>query len=259
MKLDINSLCCGYGKKEVIRDISFSIGSGESICLLGPNGVGKTTFFKTLLGLLPPLKGNITVDGADIKTLSRKEYARKIAYVPQIQSLPFPYSVEDVVLMGRNAHLSPFKMPNAKDKEKACQSLEELGITYLAKKVFTRLSGGEKQMVLIARALTQETELLFMDEPTSSLDYGNQIRILDQINKLRERGISVVMTTHAPDHVFQCGSKVIVFKEGEFSRIGEPERIVTEELLESVYRIRVKLHQAQGWGETPVRVCVPCL
>ncbi len=260
MKIEIRNLTCGYGKKEVIRNISFAVGTGEILCLLGPNGVGKTTFFKTLLGLLPPLGGEISLNGQAISRLSRKEYARKVAYVPQSQSVPFPYTVEEVVIMGRNAHLSSFSSPGRRDKEIAAEALEELGITRLAKRTFTQLSGGERQMVLIARALTQQTEILFMDEPTSSLDFGNQVRILNRINRLRDKGISVVLTTHAPDHVFLCGSKVIVFNEGQFSRMGEPDLVVTEELLQSVYHVDVKIHQTGiPGGKAPVKVCVPCL
>ncbi|WP_027400582.1 ABC transporter ATP-binding protein [Anaerovorax odorimutans] len=259
MRLIIEKLMCGYGKKKIIENISFSITNGECICLLGPNGVGKTTFFKTVLGFIKPLNGSITLDNKDITKLSRKNFAKVIAYVPQAHSIPFAFSTIDVVVSGRNAHLGITSKPTPKDYKIALECMEELGIGYLKDKLYTQISGGEQQMVLIARALVQEPKILVLDEPTSNLDFGNQIRILNQINMLKKKNIAIIMTTHAPDHAFLCGTKVVIFQKGRFVNIGEPEKIITESLLKEVYGVDVKVHNLLTNINESKKICVPCL
>ncbi len=259
MKLIVKNLDCGYGQKKIIKDISLTVKEGETVCLLGPNGVGKTTFFKTILGFLKPLAGTVELDGIDIHKLSRKEFAQLIAYVPQAHSVPFPFKTKDVVLMGRNAHTGIMSVPSQKDRRYALESMETLGIGHLKEKVYTELSGGEQQMVLIARALTQQTRLLIMDEPTSNLDFGNQVKILNQINRLQNKGIAVVLTTHSPDQVFLCGTKVIIFHNGRLTETGYPRHIVTENILEKVYGVSVKVRDIPVSDSGCVTVCIPCL
>lgn len=173
MLLELTNVACGYGAVPLFQNISFTVARGETLCLLGPNGVGKTTLFKTILGLLPPAAGIIRMEGKDIARWGAEERARHIAYVPQTHTPPFPFTVRDVVLMGRAARIGRLGVPGKRDCTAAAEAMGLLGITHLAEKVYTKTSGGERQLVLLARALAQEPELLCMDEPTASLDFGN--------------------------------------------------------------------------------------
>ena len=255
MTLKVKELCCGYGNKLIMENVSFELKLGEILCLLGPNGVGKTTFFKCLLGFIPAKEGEIILAGKNIKNISRRELAKKIAYVPQAHSSSFAFKVFDVVLMGRTAYSSYFSSHNKKDEIIAYQSLEELGITHLANKPYTEISGGERQMVLIARALAQKAKFLIMDEPTSNLDFGNQVKVLNQIKKLSKKNIGIIMTTHSPDHVFLCATKAIVFDKGKLTKVGTPEEVVTETMLKNMYQVNVKVEEIKM--DSKVKVCVP--
>ncbi|WP_088226807.1 ABC transporter ATP-binding protein [Desulfosporosinus sp. FKB] len=257
MKLEVCSAVCGYGRRDVIKGISFSVSSKEIFCLLGPNGVGKTTLFKTVLGFLKLRGGSINVDGEDISQWSRKKYAQVIGYVPQTHTPPFPFAVSDVVIMGRTAHLGSFSTPALEDRIIVRDVMEELGIMHLKDRIYTEISGGERQMVLIARALAQQPQFLVMDEPTSNLDFGNQMLVLRQIRKLSARGIGVIMTSHFPDHAFLCSSKVALLRKEGFE-IGRPDEIVTEENLQEVYGVRVKITSTPVAGGL-VKACVPLI
>jgi iron complex transport system ATP-binding protein len=258
MKLEVDSAICGYAGKIVLNGISFSVSSNEVLCLLGPNGVGKTTLFKTILGFLKLYGGSITADGADVRRWTRKKYAQVLGYVPQNHTPPFAFSVIDVVTMGRTAHLGSFSTPSASDKAVAERELEALGIGHLRDRVYTEISGGERQMVLIARALAQEPQILVMDEPTSNLDFGNQLLVLGQIKKLAEKGIGIVMTSHVPDHAFLCSSRVALLKKDGFE-IGAPDDIVTEENLKAVYGVNVKITSTPIGGGRFAKACVPMI
>lgn len=258
MKLDVCSAVCGYRDKVILRDISFSVSSSEILCLLGPNGVGKTTLFKTILGFLKLQGGSIRADGEDLALWSRKKYARNIGYVPQMHTPPFPFTVFDVVAMGRTAHLGAFASPSRADLEVAEESLDALGILWLRDRIYTEISGGERQMVLIARALTQQPRLLVMDEPTSNLDFGNQLRVLKQIRKLAEGGMGIVMTSHFPDHAFLCASRVALLSRDGFA-IGVPDEIITENSLREVYGVNVKIVETPVGGGQVEKACVPIL
>lgn len=258
MKLEISSAVCGYGSKVVADDISFTVSTGEILCILGPNGVGKTTLFKSILGFLELLGGTVTADGQNVRGWSRRRFARLVGYVPQAQDSPFPFTAFDVALMGRTAYIAPFAMPSAADREITALTLELLGITYLKDRPFTQLSGGERQMVLIARALTQRPKLLVMDEPTSNLDFGNQMRVLRQIRLLSRSGLGVIMTSHFPDHAFLCSSRVALMQKGVF-RVGLPDDIVTEENMREIYGINVKIAEVPLKEGTGVKTCVPLL
>jgi iron complex transport system ATP-binding protein len=258
MKLSVNGAVCGYKSKTILDGISFEVSSGEILCLLGPNGVGKTTLFKTILGFLKLKGGSITVDGDDIRRWPRKKFARVIGYVPQAHTPSFPFTVENVVTMGRTAHLGTFATPSKEDKEIAQEAMETLEIDFLKDCIYTEISGGERQMVLIARALTQQPSILVMDEPTSSLDYGNQMRVLRQIKRLAENGLGVVMTSHFPDHAFLCATKVALLRRDGFD-IGSPDEIVTEENMRLVYGINVKIASAAMKDGSNVKACIPML
>lgn len=258
MIFSVNAMSCGYHGTAVLTDISFSVENGEILCILGPNGVGKTTLFKSMLGLLPPLSGTVTVDAEDISCWSNRRRARTIAYIPQSHTPPFPYTVRQVVTMGRVAQLGMFASPTKADYEIADRMLDRLGIAFLADRTYTEISGGERQMALIARALTQKPQILLMDEPTANLDFGNQARVLGVIRSLANQGLTVVMTTHSPDHAFLCSSKVILLERGNRYSFGNASELVTEESLGRAYGIDVCVLEGTH-GTRSVKGCVPLI
>jgi len=257
--LSIRELSCGYGLKTVVDRISLTLAPGEILCLLGPNGVGKTTLFKTILHLQPSLGGQILVDGEDIKSWPSQRRAQTIAYVPQAHTPPFPFTVTDVVTMGCTARLGMFSAPSAKDRQSAADTLEMLGIGHLSARIYTEISGGERQMVLIARALVQRPRILVLDEPTSNLDFGNQIKVLKKINQLAAQGMAIIMTTHFPNHVFLCSTSVALMGRDGRILAGSLDEVVTESRLESAYGVKVKLVDILLDDGQTVRTCVPLM
>jgi iron complex transport system ATP-binding protein len=253
MELAARDLDIGYRGHVVGRNISLALAPGEVLCLLGPNGAGKTTLFRTLLGLLRPLAGHVLVDGLAVDRLKPIEIAKRMAYVPQASVTEFAYRVLDVVLMGRTARLSTFATPGAADERIAREKLAELGIGDLAEADFTRISGGQRQLSLIARALAQETPILVMDEPTASLDFGNQMLVLSHVRALAAQGYGVVLSTHDPDHALLIASRVAIIAEGGLRAVGPPAEVVTAETLSAIYRTDVRIEETASGR----RVCVP--
>lgn len=235
--LDVRDLAVGYARRRVGAGISLTIRAGEVLCLLGPNGSGKTTLFRTLLGLLPPLGGEVRVIGEPIATWSRAAFARAVGYVPQAHAGMFPFTVEDIVLMGRSARLERFATPSRRDREIAADCLATLGVAHLRMRTYTEISGGERQLALIARALAQEPVLLVMDEPTASLDFGNQIRVLEHIGRLRERGVAVLMSTHQPEHALRVADRIALLAPGRLAGIGVPAEVATPAALGALYGV----------------------
>lgn len=251
--LEAKALDIGYPGHAVGRDINLGVRSGEVLCLLGPNGGGKTTLFKTMLGLLPPQGGEVRLGGSLLGDMPRIEVARRIAYVPQAHTAHFPYRVIDMVLMGRTAHMGPFAAPGPRDRAHALEALERLGIAGLADAEYTRISGGQRQLALIARALAQHAPTLVMDEPTASLDFGNQALVLSQIKALSKTGLSIVLSTHEPDHAFACASNVAVLANGGIAATGAPAKVVTARRLKQIYGVTVSIEKLKD-GQT---VCAP--
>jgi iron complex transport system ATP-binding protein len=253
LRLEARDLSIGYPGHLVGSDISLSLGPGEVLCLLGPNGAGKTTLFRTLLGLQPPLGGTVLIDGAPLAALRPAEIARHLAYVPQAHVTEFSYSVLDVVLMGRTARLKPFSSPGAADERLAREKLAGLGIADLAAQDYTRISGGQRQLALIARALAQEAPILVLDEPTASLDFGNQALVLARIRDLATQEFGIVLSTHDPDHALMVATRVAIIADGGLRAIGPPDEVITAKMLSAIYRTDVVVE------ETPSgrRVCVP--
>ena len=253
--IEAMDLAIGYPGHEVGSDITLAAGPGAVLCLLGPNGSGKTTLFKTLLGLLPARGGRVHLSGQPLEHLSRAQIARRVAYVPQAHAAPFAYSALEVVLMGRTARLGLFAQPGEADLKAARTALARLHIEALAEADYSRLSGGQRQLVLIARALAQETSVLIMDEPTASLDFGNQTLVLREVAGLAADGLTVILSTHDPDHAFAVGTDTALLHEGRVRATGAPAAALTPDALSSVYGVDVRV-EGLADGRT---VCVPSL
>lgn len=252
--LEARALGYGYPGRAVGRGLELALGAGDVLCVLGPNGGGKTTLFRTLLGLLPAQAGTILLDGGPIAHMPRPEIARRMGYVPQGHVAQFAFTVREAVLMGRTAHVGLFAAPGAADREAAERAIAALGIEALAGRAVNELSGGERQLAMIARALAQGARLLVLDEPTASLDFGNQVRVLREIRRLAALGYAVVFATHDPGQAFLAAGRVLLLAHGGAYRQGAPQEVITPENLRAVYGVDVRVAQLDG-----ARVCVPML
>ena len=241
--LRVNELCFGYGSQEILKNISFSASSGEYVYILGPNGVGKSTLFRCIMGHLKPRQGEVKIQGKAASGYKPSELAKKIAYIPQSCHPTFNYSVLQLVMMGRTAYLSPFASPKASDYEMTYKVLEKLGLKEKAACGIREISGGERQLAMIARALVQEAQILLMDEPTSSLDYGNQMRIQMQMKALAKEGLLVIQSSHNPEHAMFFADEVIALNEGSILAKGKAKEILTEELLMKLYGLEVEVRE----------------
>ncbi|WP_026895660.1 ABC transporter ATP-binding protein [Clostridiisalibacter paucivorans] len=257
MKIELKNVTCGYGLRSIVKDVSMEINSGETLCILGPNGVGKTTLFKTILGFLKLQKGEILLNDKNIYDYKSSELAKLIGYVPQAHNPPFPFKVLDIVLMGRICHIGTFSSPSKRDVDIALEAMEMLNILYLKDKIYTEISGGEKQLVLIARALAQQAQMLIMDEPTSNLDFGHQMRVLNHINKLVQKGMGVIMTSHFPNHVFLCATRVSIIKNGRLFKVGTPKEVITKENLKEIYGIDTEVINVDRINNKDMSYCIP--
>jgi iron complex transport system ATP-binding protein len=235
--LEVKDLAFGFPGRTVGREVSFSLGAGEVMCVLGPNGGGKTTLFRTLLGLLERHAGSIRIEDQSLEKLSRGEIARRTGYVPQGHAAYFAFTVREFVLMGRTAHLGAFASPAANDYLVVSRVLESLGIAALAERPVTEISGGERQLALVARALAQQPRLLVLDEPTAGLDFGNQIRVLEKISNLSEKGISILFSSHHPDHAFMCAGRALLLGEGRALEVGRPRDVIRADTLQRLYGV----------------------
>lgn len=212
-----------------------TIAASEVLALLGPNGGGKTTLLKTLLGLLRPLAGKITVAGRALSDVSVRERARLVAYVPQVHQGTFAFTVEDVVLMGRSAHGNLFSQPSLHDREITGRMLVRLGIEHLAQRPYTLISGGERQLALIARALAQEPRLVILDEPTANLDFGNQGKVMREIRALAASGLAVIFSTHDPNHALRHADRAMLIRDGICHISGQARSVLTLANLRALY------------------------
>jgi len=235
--ISVESLSFAYESQPVLHDVSFSAEKGDFLAVLGPNGVGKSTLFRCMIGIQKGYKGTIRVSGRDIRGLSRREMAGCMSYIPQNFGTAFAYSVLDIVLMGTTHEVGTFSNPKAAQVQQAKDALKQVGISDLEERMFNRLSGGEQQLVMIARALSQQADLLMMDEPTSSLDYGNREKILALLRNLTQEGYSVILSTHDPQHALSYSSKVLALHEGRVAAFGRTEEVLTSGLLQKLYGI----------------------
>lgn len=254
MSVVVSNLGFSYGKHKVLSDVSFNAAAGELLAVLGPNGVGKSTLFQCILGLLPRYDGKITVNGKAANEIDIHEMAKRVAYIPQSHTPVFNYAVFDIVLMGTSAQITAVNTPGRKQLELAESAIDRLGISHLRDRGYLQISGGERQLVLIARALAQNAKILVMDEPTSSLDYGNQIRILSQIKKLTEEGYTVIQSTHNPDQAFLFADKVLALLDGRVIEHGTPNEVISGDLIKALYNVDVEV---QSLYMDKARICLP--
>jgi iron complex transport system ATP-binding protein len=235
MVLSGHDLTIGYGERVVGRNLDVQFGTGEVLALLGPNGGGKTTLLKTLLGLLAPQAGEVRLGDKALTSYASQERARLIAYVPQTHAATFAFTVEAVVLMGRTAHGNLFSRPTAADRAVAARVLERFGIAHLAERPYTEISGGERQLALLARALAQEPQFIVLDEPTASLDFGNQGKVIREIRALAASGLGVLFTTHDPNHAMRAADRAYLLKQGSRLAEGVTGSVLNRAQLEALY------------------------
>ncbi|HHV15477.1 MAG TPA: ABC transporter ATP-binding protein [Gelria sp.] len=237
----------GYNDIPLFQDINFSIEPGELFCLLGPNGCGKTTLLNCILGHLKLLEGEILLNGSNISRIRPEQIARQIAYVPQTHEKTFPYTVLDVVLMGRAAYIGMFGRPEKEDLAIAEGALATVGITHLRDRRYTQLSGGEVQLVMVARALTQRTPVIVMDEPTAHLDFRHELVIMEKVVELvQKQGLAILMATHFPNHCFYfensgIKTRVAMMSNMNFLAAGSPSTVLSEKNLEQLYNVNTRV------------------
>ncbi len=260
MELEVKDAHCGYKMGEAVqRYVNFSVCSGEICCVLGPNGCGKSTVFKSILGILPLQSGKVTIDGDDISTWSASRLADTMAYVSQSHRPPFPYQVKDVVLLGRINKVGHMGVPSANDYRIVESAMMDMGVYHLREQVYTEISGGELQLVMIARALAQQPKILVFDEPTAALDYGNVVRVIEKVRSLAEKGYAVVMTTHSPDHAFMCNSSVVLLQKENPMQFGRAVDVITEKNMKQAYGVNVKIVEFVNTKGAIMRMCAPVL
>lgn len=262
MRFEVCGGVFGYSRgKELLHDINFQLDKGEIMSILGSNGVGKTTLLKCTLGFLHWKKGYTAIDGKNIREWKHRDIWQKIGYVPQAKLSAFSYTVDEMILLGRNAHLGLLEQPGEEDARIAAECLELIGMSRLKGKLCSRISGGELQMVLIARALATKPELLILDEPESNLDFKNQITVINTIRDLcREKGISSIVNTHYPEHALAISDKALILNRNGESLFGKADEVINEKQLRRAFDVDVKIRQFQVYNEKytcvmPVGLC----
>lgn len=259
MRLELRDVAIGYDRNAPIQKlVNFNVEGGEVCCVLGPNGCGKTTLVKTILGMIPLLSGSITVDGDDVTKWSARRLSDMMAYVAQKHDQPFPFQVKDVVMLGRINKVGGMAGQPTRDDYNAVENaMNDMGIYHLRDMPYNDISGGELQMVMFARALAQEPEMLILDEPTAALDYGNAVRVIQKVRKMAKLGYAVVMITHNPDHAFMTGANVALFTKAQPMRFGTANQIITRENIKDAYGIGVKLVEFTHDNQFVMRMCAP--
>lgn len=251
MIVSIKGVTCGYNGKKVISNLNFDFHSGEAVCILGSNGIGKTTFFKTLIGQLDFLEGDILVDDRPLNQIGAKERARIFSYVPQAKNCSYQFTVQDIIMMGRAAYIKQFASPSAEDYRIVDEVMELLQISAYRQRGYHQLSGGQQQIVLLARAIAQGAKYILLDEPASNLDYLNQKKLLRTIQTLTESGVGILMISHTPDHAFVCCKNALLIDREGRCMFGRAEEIITAENLSKIYGTSIgTLKFTEDSGET---------
>lgn len=257
MSLAARGLRYGFPGRVVGEGVDLELAAGEVVCLLGPNGSGKTTLMRTILGLLPPLAGEVALDGRPLASWSARERARRIAYVPQAAETYFDFTLAEMVQMGRSAHGGVFARPGPRDRERSAAALERVGLARLASRPIHRVSGGERQLALVARALATEATHLLMDEPAANLDFGNQAIVLEEVARLKAAGSAVLFSTHHPDHALRIADRAVMVRGGRVMAAGAVEAVVSSENLSALYGRPVEVARLTSADGRAHRVCVP--
>lgn len=252
--MSVQGLSFAYGEHEVLHNISFSVDYGEFLSVLGPNGVGKSTLFRCMLGLLAPSAGGAYVDGRAVADMSARQLAYAIAYIPQSHSPVFNFSVFDMVLMGTTAQTGSFASPGKRQRSLANKALRRLGIEHLSDRGYANLSGGERQLVLIARAIAQQAKVLVMDEPSASLDFGNRLRVMRTVRDLTRDGYAVIQSTHDPEQAYMYSDRILALHGGRVAAFGTPKETLNADLVSALYGVDVEVCSMR---EDAIRVCVP--
>lgn len=241
MILDVQNLSFSYDRKRTIfRDVSFSLDKGEVLSILGTNGAGKSTLLNCIANLLKPKSGTILLNGTPMQTMSMRDIAKVIGYVPQVHLPTYAFTVRDFTVMGRSPYIGAFGSPSKEDYAIADDALRRLDIYHLRDKLYTEISGGERQQVTIARALTQQPQIILLDEPTAHLDYGNQFRVVQMIRQLADEGYALIMTTHNPDHAIILNGKVAILDRQGVLDVGLASDSLNGETLSTLYGLSIK-------------------
>jgi len=250
LTLHAENLSFAYpGRDAVWTNVGLTARPGRVLSILGPNGTGKSTLLLCLAGLIPTRTGRVLAGDRDLASLSRRTTARAIAMVPQTHSPVFAYRALDIVVMGRTPHLGAFASPSDADFHAARSAMETMGIQHLENVSYSETSGGERQLILFARSLAQGADILLLDEPTSHLDFGNQARTLSLIRSLADRGLTVIMTTHFPDHAFEISDQTALLARGRLQAVGATGEVLSPEALSSLYGLGVDIHRLNN-GKT---------
>ncbi len=259
MRLELKDVSCGYDPKHpILENVTFDLNSGDVCCLLGPNGVGKSTLFKTILHLLPVMKGTIAINGESMENWSARRVSEHMAYVEQAHIPTFPYEVKDIAMLGRMGQISALGQPSKRDQEIVEKSLDTVGIRHLRRKIYTDISGGERQLLMIARALAQEPKILVLDEPTANLDYGNMVKVMECIRHLaRRENLCVIFTTHIPDQAFMTNAKTVFLFRDDPLVVGPAEKVITEKNLYKAYHANIQILEIMDKANNPIRICTP--
>lgn len=243
-------------KKPVLNDISFSVSDGDLMAILGPNGAGKTTLLRCLMGFLRWKSGKSILNGQDVREIPEREFWRQIAYVPQARSVTSSFTVEETVLLGRGSRIGIFSQPSDEDIKIAHDVMKQLDIERIKDRVCSELSGGELQMVLIARALASQPKALILDEPESNLDFRNQLMILDVLSELSAKGIICIFNTHYPEHALQRANVALLIEKDGGYIFGKTDKVVTEETIQKVFGVRAAIGEIETEAST-VKSVVP--
>ena len=242
--IEARSLSFRLGGRELLRDVSLALAPGDCAALLGANGAGKTTLLRTLLGFVRPDRGEVLLDGRPLAAHGRRAIARRIAYVPQAHVPSFPYTVREIVAMARAPASGWGRSRTAVDDAAVADALERLGLGPFAERSYAGLSGGERQAVLIARALAQGARILLMDEPTASLDLGQRARLMRLLNALADEGHAILMSTHQPELAARGFNRAVLLHQGEVLADGPPRAVLTPDALSRLYAVQVRLVEA---------------
>ena len=253
MTLEIRDLLFSYKDHQVLKGINLKVSDGEMIALLGKNGAGKTTLLRLIPAFLKVSEGEISIDGVPVKDMKIRDRAACMAYIPQITRSVFPYSVKTSILMGSSNRLSLFQSPGKREEQRVEQVIELLNLGHIADRNMENISGGERQLVLIARAIMQDARLLILDEPTSFLDYSNQLMVLERIGDLVKRGYSCIYSTHNPDLALGHSTRVVVMADGRIAYDDEPGNLVGSDVLGKVYGRPITVMRTERGGI----VCIP--